>query len=150
MGHVTDGPQAYRECVAQARAETIDEAAEGDVANAVGRLKPEHHIAVAGLTPAVARGQRRLEHTEHLAVDIAQHHCREQQRADQPAHTARRHRRRRGNERRLDHQLNIEPSSSRLTGRYARRYGNFAAAASSISTPRPAASPGYMNPASKP
>src|SRR5882672_3984924 len=40
----------------------------------------------------------------------------------------------------------IVPSCLRFTGKYARSYGYFAANDSSISTPRPGASPGCMNP----
>src|SRR3546814_10497044 len=40
-----------------------------------------------------------------------------------------------------DHQLNIVPSSSRFTGRNARLYSYPAASFSSMSTPRPGASP---------
>src|SRR6266852_6910248 len=49
----------------------------------------------------------------------------------------------------LPYQLCMVPSTLRLIGRYARRYGYFAARASSMSTPRPGASPGCIIPSEK-
>src|SRR6266566_10104102 len=49
----------------------------------------------------------------------------------------------------LPYQLCMVPSTLRLIGRYARRYGYLEARVSSMSTPRPGASPGCIIPSEK-
>jgi hypothetical protein len=62
----------------------IDQPAKEQEADAVGGLEPEHDVSVADLGPAVLLLQRRLEHAEHEAIDVAQHDCQEQQSTDDP------------------------------------------------------------------
>jgi hypothetical protein len=85
MRHVRDRPDHYRDRVAEAGAEHVHDAAEADVADRVGELEPEHDVAVVLLAPTELLAQHRLEHADHLPVDVVDRGRGEEQRDDHPA-----------------------------------------------------------------
>src|SRR3546814_1404250 len=83
--HVADRPDQNRDRVAEPRADSIDDPAETDVAERVGDLEPEDDRGEIDLGPAEFFLQCRLEHADHLPIDIVDRRGCEQQAADYPA-----------------------------------------------------------------
>src|SRR3546814_2836815 len=59
---VRDRPQGEGECIAQPRADLVDQPAETEIADRIGRLKPQHDVGIIGFGPA----ERSEEHTSEL------------------------------------------------------------------------------------
>jgi hypothetical protein len=83
--HVRHRPDHERNGVTEPGADQVDHAAEADVADRVGELEPEHDPGVVALAPAELGAQRRLEHADHLPVDVVDRGRGKQQRDDHPA-----------------------------------------------------------------
>jgi hypothetical protein len=78
MGHVADRPDDDRESIAQPCADSVDDPAKADIAYGIGHLEPEHDVGEIALAPAEFGLQRRLEHADHLPVDIVDRRRRKQ------------------------------------------------------------------------
>lgn len=85
MRHMPGGPDDDRDRIAQPRPDHVDNAAEADIADRIGNLEPEDDRGKVGLGPAEFGDQSRLEHADHLAVDIVDRGGREQQADNHPA-----------------------------------------------------------------
>src|SRR3546814_1462198 len=68
--HVADRPDDDRNRTAQPRADQIDDAAETDIADAIGDLEPEDDRRATALGPAQLLLPRRLDEAEHLAAAL--------------------------------------------------------------------------------
>ena len=88
MRDMADGPQRHGKRIAGPRPDLVDQPAKGDIGDAIARLEPNGEVGIAALAPAIARLQVGLERRQHQPVNIAQHHRREEQAADDPAHLA--------------------------------------------------------------
>src|SRR6185437_13619272 len=88
VGDMGRGPDDNGQRIAEARADLVDDAAEADIAHRIGRLEPEHDVAIGDLVPAVFLLQHQLEHADDLAIDIIDGRGREEQGADHPAEGA--------------------------------------------------------------
>ena len=85
MGHVRDLPDDEGDRIAEARADHVDQPAETDISDRIGELEEEDDVGKVGLGPAELGRQCRLQHADHLPIDIVDDGRRKQQADDHPA-----------------------------------------------------------------
>src|SRR3546814_19574808 len=64
---VRDRPQGEGECIAQPRADLVDQPAETEIADRIVRLNPQHDVGIIGFGPAEIGLDARLEYDGHCA-----------------------------------------------------------------------------------
>jgi hypothetical protein len=85
MEHRGHAPHGDRHRHAPARPEPVEQTPDEQQADAVAELEGGNDVAVVDLAPAEVFLDDRLEHAEHLAIDVVDGDDEEQQRADRPA-----------------------------------------------------------------
>src|SRR3546814_10291974 len=91
-----EAPQGDGDRQPAPRLDAVEPAPDEEESDAVARLKGGDDIAVIDLAPPHVGFDHRLEHADHLTVDIVDRDDEEEQRADRPAEAAGRRSRTRG------------------------------------------------------
>ena len=83
-----DRPDGEGDCIADPRADQIDDAPEAQIADRVGELEPDDDVGIGRLRPPELVLDRRLQDANHLPINIVDRGGGKEQAADYPAITA--------------------------------------------------------------